>query len=265
MIQKIIHQVYLGFDNPIMPEDWKRNHEKWKELHPDYTFMLWDMQSCVELIKEIAPSFLEVFQQYPANVQRADAVRPFILLKYGGIYTDLDTYPNLNVQPLVDVYFSVPDVEVAVAPSANTNTASNWFMMSKPQSMFWVSVIKEMYARRNNFYFTNHLRVMTTTGPNLIQDCIRKYNGNAVVMSIDLTNSENICGRGKHLTNYITDEHGCTWNNTTTGLINSIYCLISPLQTIPYYSWLTLVIILLILAVCCKIRLESCRKRCELR
>ena len=37
-IPKIIHQVYLGFDNPVMPTSWSKAQQSCIELQPDYEY-----------------------------------------------------------------------------------------------------------------------------------------------------------------------------------------------------------------------------------
>lgn len=39
-IPRIIHQVYLGFDNRVMPTSWKKAQQSCIDLHPDYEYMV---------------------------------------------------------------------------------------------------------------------------------------------------------------------------------------------------------------------------------
>jgi mannosyltransferase OCH1-like enzyme len=263
-IPKQLHQVYLGFDNPIMPDKWADNADKWKSIHPEYAYTLWNMDMCVALITELAPSFLDIWLNYPRNVQRADAIRPFILYKHGGVYTDMDTSPHYNITPLLDVY-SVPGVEVIVAPSANSDTASNWLMASTPKSLFWVMTITEMVRRSRRTYWFDHTRIMYSTGPALISDMIAVYGKNkAIVMNMELVNSVNICGSCSEITNYVIDDHGATWNGPFTKVLNAVFCAVSPLRTVPYYSWLVLVLIIVVILLLVYARLRRCRTSCKL-
>lgn len=43
-----------------------------------------------DFIAKEYPWFLETFDNYPHNIQRADAIRYFVLAHYGGTYIDLD-------------------------------------------------------------------------------------------------------------------------------------------------------------------------------
>ena len=42
------------------------------------------------------PWFLETWDNYPFNIERADAIRYFVLAHYGGVYIDLD---DVSVKP----------------------------------------------------------------------------------------------------------------------------------------------------------------------
>ena len=42
------------------------------------------------------PWFLETFDGYPYPIQRADAIRYFVLHHFGGIYIDLDDVCNMS-------------------------------------------------------------------------------------------------------------------------------------------------------------------------
>lgn len=51
---------------------------------------LWTDADAREFIEKEYPWFLETFDGYPFNIQRADSIRYFVLYHFGGIYIDLD-------------------------------------------------------------------------------------------------------------------------------------------------------------------------------
>lgn len=109
-IPKIIHQVYLGFDNEIMPQSWNQSQQSCIDLHPDYEHKVWYFVECNrdllkshqlwtndtarELLTKEYPWFLETYDTYRYPIQRADSIRYFILAHDGGIYVDLDNVFN---------------------------------------------------------------------------------------------------------------------------------------------------------------------------
>lgn len=59
-------------------------------MHKDFEYKLWTDESSLAFIKEHYPWFLPTYLGYQFNIQRADAIRYFVLHKYGGVYLDLD-------------------------------------------------------------------------------------------------------------------------------------------------------------------------------
>jgi hypothetical protein len=57
---------------------------------PCSTHHLWTDATARLFIQTHYPSFLATYDSYEYNIQRADAIRYFVLHRYGGIYMDLD-------------------------------------------------------------------------------------------------------------------------------------------------------------------------------
>ena len=68
-------------------------------------YMLWTDAGSREFIATNYPWFLSAFDGYPYPIQRADAIRYFVLHHYGGIYMDLDVGCQQRMDPLL--YFPV--------------------------------------------------------------------------------------------------------------------------------------------------------------
>ncbi len=84
MIPKIIHYCWLSGEE--FPQDIKRNIATWKEMLPDYEFMLWDTN---RFDLEQWPFAKEAFEK-KKYAFASDIVRLFAVHKYGGIYLDTD-------------------------------------------------------------------------------------------------------------------------------------------------------------------------------
>lgn len=94
MIPKIIHQIWIG---PKAPPSFMH---KWKEMNPDYEYMLWDN----EAIKTLELANKRVFDLYQLRHTdcwngKSNVLRIEILKKYGGVYIDADCDP---ARPLED-------------------------------------------------------------------------------------------------------------------------------------------------------------------
>lgn len=91
MIPPIIHQIWEGKTEPIMPNRLRILAESWKEKKPTWEYHLWSQTEMEQLVKNSFPDFEEIYFNFKYNVQRWDAIRYMILYKYGGFYADLDT------------------------------------------------------------------------------------------------------------------------------------------------------------------------------
>ena len=137
---KIIHQVYGFWDNKISKEIQKRI-DSWKKMHTDYKYILWGRKTSREFIKNHYNWFLNLYDSYPYNIQRVDAIRYFILYHYGGIYSDIDLIPVKNISPLLEKYKHKNSI---LYKSPNSELLTNDFMISKKNNKFWKKVWHEL-------------------------------------------------------------------------------------------------------------------------
>lgn len=164
-IPKIIHQIWSGVDEPL-PEEFKSLGETWKRDYPDWEYHLWDNKKMIEFVKTEYPEHWFVYQKYPFNVQRWDAIRYLILEKIGGLYIDFD-YESL--QPMDEILenktccFSLEkDVGGGLFKVFN-----NAMMMSTPNHPFMQKIVKFVFSRTTLIpqYTSKNLAIFNTTGP----------------------------------------------------------------------------------------------------
>ena len=94
-IPKVIHQMY---QSEQLPAQWRNGSAAWKQLHPDYRYVLWTDASLRELIAAEYPQMLALYDGHHAT-QRWDASRYAILHHHGGLYADLDLRPVRRRRP----------------------------------------------------------------------------------------------------------------------------------------------------------------------
>ncbi|KAK0118446.1 hypothetical protein ONS95_012731 [Cadophora gregata] len=153
LIPKIIHQTYI---NESIPQRWKAGQQSCIDLHEDYEYILWTDAKSREFIATEYPWALANFDSYNFPIQRADAIRYFILAYYGGIYIDLDDGCNRRLDPLL----SYPAWARRTLPTGISNDA----MGSVPQHPFFLRVIESL-AGYNRNWFMPYITVMYSTGP----------------------------------------------------------------------------------------------------
>jgi mannosyltransferase OCH1-like enzyme len=164
-IPKIIHQQWK--DERIPPKFMKWR-QKWLSLYPepDYKHMLWTDITGRQLIENHYPWFLTTYDNYEHNINRADAVRYFILYHYGGIYADLD------YEPMINFYNYLPSNAVGLieSPYYWNEKTQNSLMTSPKGDLFWTDLFTVLIR---NSQFED---VLVMTGPSLVDDAISITN-----------------------------------------------------------------------------------------
>lgn len=221
---KIIHQVFGLWDTHI-PKQIQKRIDKWKELHKDYEYILWDRKKCRTFLKEKYEWFLPIYDSYPYAVQKADSIRYFILYEYGGIYSDIDLEPYKCLTSLLNKY---KHKNCILYRSANSDMITNDFMISKPGNVFWKKVFNELILKYNFRSVSKHLTIMYSTGPLLldyIYETLSKKQklvyiiNSKYINNCDISTVKPARNREAFLTRY----EGSSWHSWDSMVINFFY------------------------------------------
>lgn len=153
IVPRIMHQTYKTAE---LPEDWQENQQLCIDMHPDYEYKLWTDELLREFIAAEYPWFLDTWDGYEFNIQRADVIRYFVLLHYGGIYLDLDQ----RCERLLDALLTFPAVLRKTDPTGILND----FMVSVPKHPFFLKVIGNLNKFNRN-WVVPYITIMYLTGP----------------------------------------------------------------------------------------------------
>lgn len=125
---------------PVM-QSWR---DGFVEMNPSFVFPLWDDADNREFIRRNFPWFLDVYDAYPREIFRADAVRYFFLYAHGGVYADLDM---ICLRPLDDLLGREAAVLGRMGPDAGfEHSLPNAAMASPPRHPLWLLAVAEMIA-----------------------------------------------------------------------------------------------------------------------
>lgn len=162
----------------IIFQTWKSRHEMpglyraWRQTiidkNPTYRHIIWDDDDNHRFIRSYHPWFIKTYENYEANIMRADAVRYFFLYTFGGIYIDLDTE---CLRPL-DQHLNEADVilgRMGVDPHFS-HSMPNAILMSAPRQEFWLFVIQVLLDRASQL-----TRPEIKTGPEIIKRAFDIY------------------------------------------------------------------------------------------
>ncbi|KAG6831132.1 hypothetical protein H0H92_012557 [Tricholoma furcatifolium] len=152
-IPRILHQTWK---TDVLPARWKGISEACRKMMPDYEYILWTDASSREFIATHYPWFLENFDGYTYPIQRADAIRYFVLHHYGGVYMDLDMGCLRPMDPLLA--FPV------ILPKTIPVGVSNDLMFAEKGHPFLEQTIHNLVTFDHSWVL-NYPTVMFSTGP----------------------------------------------------------------------------------------------------
>jgi inositol phosphorylceramide mannosyltransferase catalytic subunit len=182
-IPKIIHQTWK---NRVIPDQWKESYQSWTALESDgWEYKLWTDEDNRNLIRDHYPWFLKRYDSYKHNIMRCDAVRPFILYRFGGVYCDLDQAATSRFPAFFEM---IKHHDVAISRTKDGNghgdmCLTNAFMASKPGSAFWPHVFKLLEDPCKGYWWKHvaiqfdYFHVLVQTGPILISEAANTYKG----------------------------------------------------------------------------------------
>jgi mannosyltransferase OCH1-like enzyme len=171
-IPRILHQIWYQGEAQ-MPDKFRRFSEGWRANHPDWSFHLWNEVTMRKFIAESYAWFLPVYDGYPFNIQRIDAVRYFILDSMGGVYVDADIE---NLKPIDTL------LEGCSLLLSRTLGYNNAIVGAKPGHALWPVVFEGLKANHKRppralldfLIDADALFVATSTGPRLFTSSVQE-------------------------------------------------------------------------------------------
>lgn len=184
-IPRIIHQTWKS---ETLPDDYARYRETVRVHHPDWEHRLWTDTDNRRLIAEHYEWFLETYDGYKHNIERADAVRYFILLRHGGVYIDLDMECLQPLEPLLvggDLHFSL-----LAAPTIDNTIIANALMAAPQGHAFFAYLTKRLpHLVEHDVTFTD---VFNNTGPDMLTKQIQLFEK---IFHFNIIGLDNVCDR----------------------------------------------------------------------
>ncbi len=173
-IPHVIFQTWKSRINiPINYRYWRAS---FAQNNPGFDCILWDDADNRAFIAQAFPWFLPTYDRYPAEIFRADAVRPFFLLAHGGVYADMDT------ECLAPLHRSLRGGDVLLGRMGPDrgfeHSIPNAIMASKPLQLFWALVAAMMMERARDGTAIAAMRQIgpeTFTGPILLKHAADFY------------------------------------------------------------------------------------------
>lgn len=167
-IPKIIHQSWKDESVPHKYQDWQSS---WQLNHPDWEYRLWTDADNRALIQSDYPWFLDIYDSLPRSIMKADVIRYFYMLKYGGLYVDLDFESLQALDPLTE------NASVLLAYMGKDHdfehNIPNAFMASVPGHPFWWYCISKVMLSHIEDDRWDYIEA--TTGPAMLKEALIDY------------------------------------------------------------------------------------------
>jgi len=164
---KLIHRTWKDTN---VPERWEEGVTSCKEKNPDFGYCHWTDAELEDLLATEYPWFLDAYHKYTYPIQRVDAARYFLLLRYGGVYLDLDYTCKV---PLEVGLLNYANFDVVLAETVPTGV-TNGFMTSVADHPFWKYVTQNL-ADSDRWYVVPYATVIFSTGPMYLTHRMDEY------------------------------------------------------------------------------------------
>ncbi|XP_074660504.1 uncharacterized protein LOC141912965 [Tubulanus polymorphus] len=170
---KRIHQTWK---TERIPKTFKKYVASWVRLHPDWEYWLWTDLIADEFVKKRFPAYYLMFFKYSKGIQRADAIRYFILYTFGGVYADLDIEALHPFNSLIAAHTAmIPEDHPAhsiIYFGRKRPSTLNALMISAPKHKYFRKII-EFLPKANKK--TGKADVLWKTGPFMTDDILVSY------------------------------------------------------------------------------------------
>ncbi len=148
---------------------------------------LWTDEDNRTLIADHYRWFLDTYDSYTHNIERADAARYFILHRHGGLYLDLDIEV---LRPLDTLLGEGVTVSLEAGPLIGDTVMSNACMAAPVGHPFFHRLLHRLPALRTQD--VTHQDVFANTGPDMLADQLASWRSeDLTVIGLDA-----ICPRG---------------------------------------------------------------------
>ncbi|CEL01315.1 hypothetical protein ASPCAL00901 [Aspergillus calidoustus] len=208
-IPRILHQTTA---TEVIPDHWVEPQRSCKNAYLDFEYKLWTDDSARNFLAVEYPWFVDIWDSYAFPIQRADAIRYFVLYHYGGIYLDMDTWCNKTIP--IHALKSGPVIHHALFKPTLPTGITNAFMMATAKHPVYAAAIAKLPAFHAMTKFWARLQpycaVMISTGPLFLTLVVKDYLlkqpslPSPTIWVIDTT----------ELGQYITDLESATWHHS---------------------------------------------------
>jgi mannosyltransferase OCH1-like enzyme len=153
-----------------IPADFRHWRQSFFTLNPGYEIRLLDDADNRDYVQRHCPKYLPIYDFFPKELFRADAIRPFYMFFEGGFYVDMDFE---CIKPLSKYTQSEQIIlgSMGVDPSF-PHSIPNAMLASPPLEGFWLLYLAEIAAHHRQ---SEKREPEYVTGPVALKNCVAQY------------------------------------------------------------------------------------------
>lgn len=147
-IPRILHQTWKSSD---IPPPLARFSARFRELNPDFEYRLWTDAQNDAFVRDEFPRYYRLYRSFSRGIYRADVARILYLLRFGGVYVDLDIEPLRALDGFLE---TSGECVLGAEPEAHARKrcdkqrlSCNAIMASAPGHPFWLRLLEEIERR----------------------------------------------------------------------------------------------------------------------
>ncbi|TPX30800.1 hypothetical protein SmJEL517_g05727 [Synchytrium microbalum] len=174
-IPRILHQT--GKTGAQFEEKTIVRVNTWKKLNQDWRYRFWTDEEIEVFVRDEFPEYFVAFSRLPRPIFKADVFRYLVILKYGGVYADLDTeclkpiskwtYEHNHVDAIIGMEFT-DDEHLEILPE--TIQFCQWVFAARANHPLIQTVVSYVFERLKGLSTAymesaNEAAVLDITGP----------------------------------------------------------------------------------------------------
>lgn len=169
MIPKIIWQTYKTRYEDL-PTRAKECSQLWQTMNPDYQYGYMDDVEMINFVKGYyGQDMVDLINSFKVPVMKADLWRILVIYQFGGIYSDIDTYPTRPIDQWLPL-----DKNFVAAVEHGTHYAQ-WAFMASPKSPITKSILDVIIERCQNIDYGMKEFIHYHTANDAFTEGIRRY------------------------------------------------------------------------------------------
>ena len=184
--------VMLTWKDRNIPDKWSLGYSTVRLHLPDWKIHFLDDEGLRNVVKDNFPKYLDVYDNFPYNIQRVDFSRYAWLYIHGGIYKDLD----LVLKRDISSYFEQGDLFLVSSGNIGSSL-TNCIMGSKKNHPFWIEMMEHAILPAEKFALGKHWKVMMRTGPLGVSKVAKETEYAYVMLPRKLFLPLSVCDIGK--------------------------------------------------------------------